>query len=225
MAALPLQRTSKRLQISKANATVAVAIGVASFVVAFSLVASKALWSKRSYQNRVIAAKEKARDQLKANVKASQSLANTYQDFVNTPTNFLGGNPRGQGDRDGDNAKLVLDALPSAYDYPALATSLEKVISDQGIKMTGISGTDDELNNQNKASSNPQPVEMPFAVTVEGDLSSTKGIATIFERSIRPIVTKSYDLVATDHGLQATIEAKTYYQPGTAITITKKVIK
>ena len=121
------RQSAKHLQINKANSNMVIIIAVAAFVVVFSLVASRALLEKSSYQRRVIAAKQKASNQLKANVEASKSLQASYKTFVSNPNNIIGGNPSGSGDNDGDNAKITLDALPSQYDFPALTSSLEKI--------------------------------------------------------------------------------------------------
>src|ERR1700712_194741 len=100
MAKLP-QISTKRLQIDKANARVIAAIAGASFLFMFSLVASKSLLSQRSYQGKVIKAKETAVKQLKINVDASKKLTTAYGAFIDTPQNIIGGNPSGTSDRDG----------------------------------------------------------------------------------------------------------------------------
>src|SRR5689334_3056449 len=97
--------TSKKLQINKANSVMITAVAITSFIVVFSLVASKALLSQRGYQARVITKKEKARDQLKQNVTESEKLIASYKSFVSTSQNIIGGNPNGTGDKDGDSAK------------------------------------------------------------------------------------------------------------------------
>src|SRR5689334_3551565 len=103
--------SNKRFQIDKANATMVVVTAASSFIVMFSLVASNALLSQRNYQSRVIAQKEKARNTLKNNIAASKTLINSYRAFIGTSQNVIGGDPNGQGDRDGNNAQIVLDAL------------------------------------------------------------------------------------------------------------------
>ena len=117
--------SAKRLQISKANATIVAVVSVAAFVTTFSLVAGQALLSKRSHQARVIFEKETARNQLLSNITASESLITAYQEFISRPENVIGGDPAGSGERDGDNARLILDALPSKYDFHSLDTSIE----------------------------------------------------------------------------------------------------
>lgn len=219
---------SKRLQIDKANATVVVVIAISSFIVVFSLVASKALLSQRSYQSRVISKKEQARDQLKENIKTVDKLKDSYKVFVNTSQNVLGGNPNGQGDRDGNNAQIVLDALPSSYDFPSVANSLEKLLTSNvsGLTVLSISGIDDQLSQQNAKNVNSsQPIPIPFDLTVSGQYSAMKDLIKVFEMSIRPIHIAQLKLSGNDDALTAIIKAETYYQPATSLDIKTKVIK
>jgi hypothetical protein len=216
--------SGKRLQIDKANSTVVAFVAVAAFVTIFSLVASKALLSQRSYQSRVIKEKTKALNQLKANNEAAQKLVESYKGFVGEPTNIIAGSSSGTGDRDGDNARIVLDALPSKYDFPALATSLEKILTDQNYTITAITGVDDELNQAAQAAGT-EPVEMPFQVGVTGTFDSIQSLVNVFERSIRPIYISRIDLNGSDNQLNVNISAKTYYLPEKTITITTKEIK
>ena len=87
--------STKRLQINKANARIVVTIALAAVLTTFSLVASRALLSQRSYQARVIAEKKIAADQLKKNRAAVESLKNSYTQFVSTTANIIGGDPKG----------------------------------------------------------------------------------------------------------------------------------
>ncbi len=102
-----MANSAKHAMISQAQLRVVAAISLTVFVVVFSLVASKALLSQRSYQARVIEAREKARDQLEANIKAVETVTASYEQFVSSTENAIGGNPAGTGERDGDNARIV----------------------------------------------------------------------------------------------------------------------
>lgn len=217
--------SAKQLQIDKANTQMIITIAVASFVLVLCLVFSKALLSQRAYQARVIKEKNKAVKQLEANINATESLVTAYKDFVETPENVLGGNPKGDGDKDGDNAKIVLDALPSKYDFPALATSLEKILTKQNYDIESIVGTDDEINQQNSTSPNPEPIEIPFQITVGGSYGSMKTLITTLQRSIRPFQIQTLEFSGKDNNISATINAKTFYQPAKDLNITTKEIK
>ncbi len=216
--------TGKRLQIDKANSTMLLTVAGAAFVVTFSLIAGKALLDTRAYQARVIKEKTKASNQLKANIDASAKLMTSYQAFVGTPDNIIGGNPKGTGDHDGDNAKIVLDALPSKYDYPALASSLEKVLASKNYVVSSITGTDDELA-QDTQNQKPQPVEMPFDLIVKGNFGSDRDLMLLFEKSIRPINVKSLTLTSSNNTLDADVKAVTYYQPAKNLKIDTKEVK
>ncbi len=220
------QSLTKRNLITKANKRMVVATAVAAFVVVFALFAAKSLLSQAAYQNRVISGKKKAVAQLKADLSARNSLVSSYQAFVGTPENIIGGNPQGTGAQDGDNAKVALDALPSRYDFPALATSLEKIITGQQLQIIGISGTDDEIaQSNNQSSSNPQPVPMPFQIQVNGSYQAVQNLISVFDHSIRPFQLQTIELSGTDSSMIATITARTYYQPAKNLNIKTQVVK
>jgi hypothetical protein len=200
--------------------------GIAAFVVVFSAVASKTLISQASYQNRVIDVKKTALSTLEGDLAARDSLVASYRSFIGTPQNVLGGNPEGTGDQDGDNAKIVLDSLPSKYDFPALATSLEKLINSQGLIILGISGTDEEITQSvNQSESEPQPIPMPFQLQVGGSYESIKSLVDIFGRSIRPFQIQKVEISGDEGSMTAIIDAQTFYQPEKNLTIKTEVVQ
>lgn len=221
------QSQTKRVLIDKANTTMVVVVAIASFLVVFSFFGSKALLSQRAYYSRVISSKQKAVNQLKINITVAKQLDQSYASFVDSPTNILGGNPKGSGARDGDNARLVLDALPSKYDFPALATSLEKLIFDLNLKIGGITGSDDEIaqSDNSQSTTNLVPIEIPFEVAVSGTYAGTNSLIGVFEKSIRPFHIQSINLSGSDANLQLSIKAKTYFQPQKSLAIKTEVIK
>lgn len=217
----------KHLQIDKATTTMVIFIAVSTCVLVFSLLASKALLSQRSYYARVISKKTDAKKKLEANVKAKEALVTSYKQFVAQPQNVLGGNPNGQGQNDGDNARIVLDALPSKYDFPALATSLEKLLGDPkiGVKLVAFGGSDDELNQSALEDAAPTPVEIPLSLTISGSYQSTQSAINAIERSIRPIHILTLSLGGTDATMNVSLTAKTYYQPEKKININVETIR
>jgi hypothetical protein len=219
--------STKRLAISKSKAQMVGIVAAASFVTIFCLVAAKTVFSQNSYQSRVVAAKEKAHKQLQANLKAFDSLSTSYRIFDSKSPNIIGGSTTGTGDNDGTNSKLILDALPSSYNFPALTSSLEKILSDRGLKVSAITGTDDEVNQQSNTSSpTPQPVEMPFTFTINNaNYTSISQLTDALQHSIRPIQVDTLNLSGGVNDMTATFTAHTYYQPAKSLTITKKVIK
>ena len=228
MASTP-QISTRRLAISKANAQMVIVVAVAAFITVFSLVASKAVFSQNRYQARVTDAKEKAHKQLQDNLDTFSSLQKSYVKFDSASTNIIGGSSTGNGPNDGPNSTIILDALPDKYDFPALTSSLEKILTSSSLKVTNITGTDDQINQQgNTSSPNPQPVNMDFTFTVDNaNYDSIAQLVATLQQSIRPIQIDTIDLSVSSGStsMTATVDGHTYFQPAKNVSITKKVIK
>lgn len=222
-----LKLSTKRLAISKANAQILAITSAAAFVTVFSLVAGHALLAQRSYQNKVITAKENVNNQLKKDVTSVSNLVNSYQSFNNQPTNVIGGASTGTADNDGKNTTIVLDALPSKYDFPALTSSLEKILRSRNLNISSISGTDDEVAQQaTVGGAVPQPIAMPFSFAISNaNYSSVQELIDTLELSIRPIQIDSLTLSGGADNMTLSVNAHTYYQPDTQYKLTTKAIK
>lgn len=218
------QISFKQLAINKDNSTILLVVALASFLIVFSLMASNALLKQHNYQAKVIGKKKTALRQLKSNAEEAEKLRTSYQAFADVQQNVLGGSSTGAGDKDGDNPRLILDALPSKYDFPGLATSLEKVFKQYSIK--SITGTDDEVaQSEAVTTGSPQPVEIPFAIAVGGSPQASKQILEIFEKSIRPIQIKKLAIVGQPSEIKITIDAVTYYQPQRVVDVRTETVK
>jgi hypothetical protein len=226
-----LSLSPKRLQISKAQATMVIIVSAAAFISIFSLVSAQALLGQRSYNARVIKEKTIARDTLTKNIENSNKLVESYQRFVTSDPNVLGAKANCSegactGDNEGDNAKIILDALPSKYDMPGLISSLEKILVDHNYKIDDITGTDDEINQQTNISSpEPEPVIMSFELGVSGNYTSMATLLQLFERSIRPFQITKLSLNGNNDDIKMVISANTFYQPAKSLTIETKVVK
>lgn len=217
--------SNKHLLINKANSAVTLTLAIAAFVTVASLVASRAMLQQRTYQAKVIKEKEIAAKTLKDNIEAVDSLVTSYKEFIGRPDNIIGGVSAGTGERDGDNAKIVLDALPSKYDFPALTTSLEKVLTQGNFKINNISGTDDEIGQGAKVSTVPEVVDIPFTFSVSGNYDALNSLIQTLERSIRPIQITKLKFSVQSSAIQMDIDAKTFYQSEKNFNITTKVVK
>lgn len=218
--------SQKKLMIDEASKRVIIATSIAAFVVVFCAVASQTLFGQLLYQNRIINAKKTALTQLQKNKQAVSSLDDAYQGFVSSSPNVIGGQADGSGNQDGDNAKIVLDALPSKYDFPALATSLEKLLTSQKVDIQSIAGQDDELaQSSTKATGKPAPVPIPFQLSAQGDYGTIQNVTKTFEASIRPIQIQTMTLSGTNSKVTIDLTAQTYYQPAKTFDVGKKVIK
>lgn len=219
------QLSTKRLAIDKANVTLMIVLSIAAFISVFCLVASKSLLDQRSYQSEVISKKKDALDQVDKNLDAVNKLNNSYTDFTSPETNIIGGVSKGIGPRDGENPQLVIDALPSKYDFPALATSIENLLTANQYKLTSITGTDDEVaQSANEASGSPQAVDMPFSVDVTTTEAAAPDLLRLFERSIRPMQIKKLSVSGKPDELKITITAKTFYQPEKKLNVKTEAV-
>lgn len=221
-----LQISTKRILIDKTNSRIVAYTSIAAFMVVFTLVASNTLIREAMYQNRVISAKRTAVNQLKTDIQSTSSLATAYKAFVSTPQNVIGGDPTGTGPKDGDNGKIVLDALPSKYDFPALATSLSSLLTSQNVQVQSISGTDQEVAQQgDESSSNPTPVAMPFQISVTGNYQSIQNLVKAFNLSIRPFQVQTMLISGNETNMTLTMTAQTYYQPEKIFSVSKEVVR
>lgn len=215
------RKTGKRLQLDKAKTTIFIIVAGASIVSVGSLMVSRSLWQNTSYMGKVADKREDALKQLEENKVSVTALAESYESLVDENPNLLGGVPDGEGERDGNNATLILDALPNEYDFPALASSLEKLLI--GYTINSIEGVDDAIIQQTAAASGP--VDMPFGVEVVTTYDSFKNLVGTFRRSIRPIAITKLELSGTNAALQVSIEAKTYYQPQLGLQIVDEQVQ
>lgn len=216
----------KRVGVDKTNSRIVAITAGAGFFIVFFLVSSYLLFGQLTYQNRVIGKKKAAVEQLQDNIEARDSLVTSYEAFVDAPQNLLGGNPSGNGPKDGSNAKLVLDALPSNYDFPALTSSLEKLLLEQRVKITSITGTDEEaVRAEEQLTASPSPIETPFEFSVSGDYAGIQRVITAMELSIRPFQVLTTQVTGDEQNLTLKLTGKTYYQPSKGLHIQKEVVK
>lgn len=205
------QLSSKHTLVDKANTTVIVAAALAAAVVVFSLFAGKALIDKIGYQNLVLGKRNDANKQLEKNVAAKKQLVASYTAFSDAPESVLGTQQ--------SNSKIVLDALPSKYDFPALATSLDGIITGSGMSVESISGADDEIAAQ-QSSIAPVPVPIPIQFSARGNYDAAQKLIADLQRSIRPIKIATLDFTAGDGGaITVNITGETYYQPAKELGI------
>lgn len=218
--------SAKRIAVDKTNASLIAILSISVFVTIFSVVSIKNLYSQMRYQSKVISAKEETLKQIEQNITEAGKLDTSYKEFTGMTENLIGGNPNGDGDRDGQNPKLVLDALPSKYDFPALATSMAKLTKLGGFSLSNIKGVDDEIaQSENTFAVSPVVSEMQFGVEVNTSANKGKELLELFEKSIRPISFEKIVITTGDSGLKFDIDAKTYYQPEKRLNVTEEVVQ
>jgi hypothetical protein len=239
---------SKKAKIDKANAVILGFIAVASFVVVFSLVSTRYLINQFSYQVRVQSAQDKSIKALEQDKTAANDLVKSYERFNDETTNIIGGTVNGENGSNGDNAKIVLDALPSVYDYPALITSVQSLISQtQGVVTESISGTDvgtastsatgaasTTATTSTTATSTPPatstsapstPIAMPFTFSVQGSYAQMQQVITTFQESIQPMQILSISINGSDQTMTMNVSAQSYYLPASGFSVNTENVK
>ena len=215
--------------IEKANTYMFVSISIAVFIVVFCLFAAKALVDHAGYQQKVIQEKKTALKVLKDNKTRADSLKESYANFAGESINILGGNATGNGPRDGDNAKLVLDALPPELDFPALSTSIEKILVDGGYIIQAIGGNDsasaDASGDSQGGTTVSGPVEIEFPFSVNASPEAALGLLQTLELSIRPFTVRALEIEGSGNSLDLTIKMNTYYQPSSSLQVSTKVVR
>lgn len=209
------RQSIKHIQVSKANSTMLVASALTTAIVVFSLIALNSLYKQMSYQSKVISLRSKANKQLEANIRSVNALKISYQTFEEERESVIGTADK--------NSKIVLDSLPSKYDFPALATSIDGIVVDSGATTTNITGTDAEASAE-QDSINPQPVDIPFEVSASGDYTVIQKLIVNMQRSIRPIKVETLKLSGNEGNMKVDISAITYYQPEKRLGIQEKVV-
>src|SRR3954467_2257878 len=120
---------TKALQISATQSRIIGVVVLATIITVFSLVSTKALVNKGLYQRRVINARHNSADKLDDAIKNANTLVTQYKNVFagNDAQNVLGGKNTSYDSAVppyGNNARILLDPLPTTYDFPSLLTSM-----------------------------------------------------------------------------------------------------
>ena len=213
------EKTSKKHGlISKNNTRMFVILAITGVVISFSLAASITLIKRINYQAKVVNERTKVEKRLKDNLAAVDSLLAAYKNFDEAAESVIG--------TADSNSKIVLDALPSKYDFPALTTSLENLLVTGGFSNISITGADNEANAEQN-STTPVPVEIPFTISAKGSYTNLQTLISNLQRSIRPFKILKLDITASAgaDSTSFTITAVTYYQPEKNLDIPLKEVK
>lgn len=217
--------TTQQTRTKKTKSMSLMIISAACVVVVFCLVAAKALITNALHQQRVVNAKHQAVAQLKSDISAINTLTSQYQAFNSASTNIIGGSSNGTGPNDGSNPQIVLDALPSQYDFPGLTASVEKILSQRGVKLDSISGIDNESVNIPNAVASPAPVPITFSFSATSNYAGIKRLFKDFDRSIRPFHVVTIQFTGTDSQMAVNSTINTYFQPAKSLSIKSKGIQ
>lgn len=215
--------SAKHVQINKAQSRILLFVGIATVITVFCLVSTSELLSQSAYHTREIKAKKTAANQLTANLNAANALATQYQIFDSSNPNAIGGkNSTDPNTRppDGDNARIVLDALPSKYDFPALVSSVSQILTNNSVITPGFGGVDQSANINSSPTNNPAPVSITFSISGGSTYNGVRGLIKDFERSVRPFDIKTLEIRGSASNMTFSAQIDTYYQPAKTLTTT-----
>lgn len=214
----------KKIQIDKDMKLVVIWVAIASFITIFSLISGYSLYKIMNYQNQVISSNSSTLSVLKSDQNSLLSLASSYQKFNNQPVNIIGGSISSNNQNNGNNSKIILDALPSSLDYPALLSSVQSLLSTEGVTINSITGTGgpSSVTSSNQNSSSPQP--LTFSFSVSGGYQNIQNVITTLQNSIRPMQFQSIDISGNQSSLSLSATVQTYYQPGIGFNVSKEIL-
>lgn len=199
---------SKRQLIEKSSTTIVLSTALAAIILSFSVVMMNFMWSLSGHYNRVVSEKSKASKILEQNVDNIEQLQANF-------TIFEAGDVK---------STTVLDALPSKYDFPALATTVESLVADTGLTMNSFGGSDIETQ-AIQSQTVPSPVELNFTLTVTGNYKNIQKLVDHLDRTIRPMKITRFELRGSDESMRATMSIITYYQPATNLEVETRTIE
>lgn len=225
----PALKKPKSFQISKEQSTLLATVVGATIITVFCLTSAKVMFNQALYQRRVISARNKSAAQLQSDIKDADTLTQQYKVFLGSDgENIIGGKSDSSPAAvppNGDNGKIVLDALPTTYDFPALLTSMSNLLSADGVGAQSIGGSDQSVTVDSTPSYNPATAPVDLTVNGSSTYTGTKRLLTDLERSIRPFDVTHLTLDGNESNLVMSINVTTYYQPAKTLSIPSKEIK
>lgn len=220
---------AKSLKNDRSGSGLVIAVAVATVITVFCLVSSKTLFSQASYNKKVLDARRDALNQLNANIEAADKLVAQYQIFqTGSSTNIIGGKNStdpGLQPPDGDNARLVLNALPSRYDFPALISSVTKILDNNRVSNQIIDADDKSQEVNSDPTANPKIQTINITVGGTTDYNGLRAVIRDFERSTRPFDITKIDIRGSDTNMSFNLTMDTYFQPPLTLSLNMKEIK
>ncbi len=218
--------SEKHAEIDRSNTIALVSIMIAVFLLVFAVFGVRSLFNQSAYHRRVIREKKGALTQLENNIAALENLQKSYVSFSSEPQNLIAGDPNGTGDRDGNNIKLVLDALPTQYDLPALSSSFEKILKTGGYEINSIGGEEsDSLKRIKEAAGFVEATPIPFSFSVSTSQERTKDLLLTLERSIRPMHINQLRMQISSDSITTRITLETFFAQQRTFEVGSKVVK
>ncbi len=220
--------SKENIKFDKSGSNLYLIIIICVVVTTFSLTSTKALIDQASYQRRVIGARQATVKQLRDNLQAAKSLSDQYSVFNGGTTNVIGGKNSSDPNvlpPDGDNARIVLNALPSNYDFPALISSMAKILADDQIGSPSVGGNDQSAQIDTNPRDTTAPIAIPLTVNGTATYQAIRKLVNDLERSTRPYDIISLQLRGSNDNMAFALEMNTYFQPAKKLNLSDKEVR
>ena len=221
----------KKTQIISINNLRVISTSIAVFIVIFCFFAIKSLYSEGQYQNRVIAAQKKTLDVLNSDLSSVKNIESAYKAFnSNLEQNIIGGNTTVTTGNNGDNSKIILDALPTNIDVPAWSLNLNNLNLLLGQPPSFIT-LDPKSVAIDQAIVSPSFKPVPIPIALAGSFASNPdNIGNIFDsiyKSIIPIKIISVSITASSAGKPSliTFTGSSNYQAPYKFSTSTEIVK
>lgn len=179
-----------RISPPQMNLSSLVAGGVVAtvVVVVIAIFALRGLYGKLTLNNELLSKKRAAQTQLTDNLEALDSLKDQYASL-------------------GTKKKLILDALPTSPDFPAIVSMMENLSKNAAVALQSVTPSESE-----SAEETTGPIEYEFSATVSGGYESFKSFLKNVELSLRPLAITTMKINGTADLLTVEMTLVTYYQ-------------
>lgn len=221
----------KRTQIAKTNKMMLLWIAGSSVIIGAAIVVAFYLGQKLIYNERILAEKQKTISTLQSNIAVAPKLQTAVRALdVNAALATSKAKP------DDQTIQVILDALPSDANSPALGASLQnkllagidglEVDSMQVDSVQGIESLSNNQQSDDQTASSDKAEEITFQFAVTGNQKALKQVLTKLERSIRTIDILSLRIESRGPNDQSmAVRARAFYVPAVDIKLYDKVVK
>ena len=213
-------------QIDSSRKTMFVFVAGAAFLAGIALVISIFLIQQIVFHSKVIIEKQSTIFRLDKNLESVDELKKNVRVLeTNSALNSVKANS--------ENSALqtVLDALPDNPNADAFGASIKNKFVDtvEGLTLDNLSVTSPnsqgEKSEDNDSKSADSSNTLHFSLEVSGSADKLRELLTKFERSIRVIEIKSFEIHTSEDKLSLTIQGAAYYEPAQNVHLEKKVVK
>jgi len=219
----------KRTQISKANKVMFIWIAGASALVSFAIVTSFFLGQKLIFNEKVLFEKNKTVNVLNINNGAVEELATNIRALdADAALSLAKANEKDQA------IQVILDALPSYANSPALGASLQiKLLAGipgltlESLQVTPVEGVESLTTGavEDAGATTASGNEITFRFSISGSEDTLRAALKNLERSIRTIDITSLIIESQGDIQLMTVAGRAFYEPAKNVVLYDKVVK